>query len=753
MPVSSSSQWRSLVQRARGLASIYAPSRRVLGLMAGAGLGGGLALRLLAPAGLPGAAAWLREGLVVAGFAALWFAARPFFEKRPTRSLRALGMPILASLGVLLVAAIPWSLGLASLGGAPAPEMPGAGGVLLRHLLAWAEGGFVLLLLMELRGLVLYRRTRAAQRNWRLMLGVMSGAALTAFGLAPGHDLGALQMLPVTAAVGLMVVNSFQLSWVIGLSVREKVAGAALALGLLVASSLALAVANGAPPGPAGSNAVHTLAVYSFALDLFAIQACIFGILYSLTALLSLVFHLPTTGDMQRKRDETAALHDLAHLVDQTFDAERLSGSIARAPVEAGNADAAWLALDGAPERLVQDAVTEKGPQVVATAGDGPVPIGERVDLRALFAEARRTQEPIVIEDARSDPRAEVGPQGALASLLVVPLVARGVFAGTLLATRDVARGFAQDDVSSIQAFASQAGLALDHARLFEEQLEMERLERELDIARTVQERLLPGRLPEVEGLQIAADSTPAREVGGDYYDFARLPDGRLAFVVADVSGKGTQAAFFMAEMQGLFRSLSSLEPEPAAFLARANTALRGILDDGTFVTALYGLLDPEQGRLRLARAGHCPVALAREGDGARLLRPEGMALGMAPRPLFERALTPVSLQLHPGDTLALYTDGLVESRSAGGEEYGYDRLLGSLQQRGGEQASPAALRDGLLADLRAFTGSGNFDDDLALVVLRWRCSASPGSPASGASAARPAVSSSAGRTVPSRAG
>lgn len=735
MPASSP-RWRTFVQRARTLVSTYGPSQGVLGIVAGACLGAGLVAQLLAPSGLPGAATLLREGVVVTGFAALWFAARPLFEERPSRPLRALGRPILAAGGLLLVAAIPWSLSLTP------PEMPGASGVLLRHLLVWTEGAFVLLLLLELRGLVLYRRTRAGQRNWRLMLGVMCGAALTVFGYAPGTSFGPLQVLLIVGAVALMVVNSFRLSWIIGLSVREKVAGAALSLGLMVASSLALAVANGAPPGP---DAASALASYSGVLDLFTTQACIFGILYSLTALLSLVFHLPTTADVQRKSDETAALHDLAHLVDQTFDAERLSKSIARAPVEAGSADAAWLVLDGTSERLIQGGDHE-GPQVVATAGHTTERPRNQMDLAALFAEVRRTQQPLVIGDARSDPRVKVGPQGALASLLVVPLIARGVFAGALLAARNVTRGFEQDDVSSIQAFASQAGLALDHARLFEEQLEMERLERELDIARGVQERLLPHHLPEVEGLQIAAGSTPAREVGGDYYDFARLEDGRLAFVVADVSGKGTSAAFFMAEMQGLFRSLSRIEPEPVAFLSRANAALRGILEDGTFVTALYGLLDPDRGVLQLARAGHCPVALSRKNDAPHLLRPAGMALGMAPSSLFENSLATERLRLRPGDTLALYTDGLVESRS-GSEEYGYERLLDSLRRRSEGQTAPSPLYDGLLADLRAFTGSGSFDDDLTLVILRWRCS----TPSSNGSPSKNALD--APRTVSSRAG
>ena len=715
------------------------PSRRVRWVVAGACLLAALAVRLAFPAGLPEAAALVREGVVLAGFAALWFAAQSFFERRPASPLRTLGTPIAAALMLLLAAALTRVFGMA------ASEAPAAVEVLRQQVIALLQMGFVFFLLFQLRRLVLYRRTRSGQRNWRLMLLLMSIAALTAFGRAPGHDLGALQIVPIVGAVVLMVLNSFRLSWVIGLSVREKVAGAAFSLGLLIVVSVVTIGESSLAPG-ADANALET---YSYVLDVFALQVGVFGILYSLTALLSLVFHLPTTGDVQRKSDETAALHALAHLVDQAFDPAKLAESIAAAPVEAGSADAAWLVLQGsASERLGQAPAsreqTGEEPHVAAACRLVPGDVEQRVDLGALFDEVRRTQAPLVLPHARSDARVRPAGDAAgeeLASLLVVPLMARRAFVGALFAARNVSRGFEKDDVSSIQAFASQAALALDHARLFEEQIEMERLERELDIARTVQQRLLPRRLPAVDGLALAAGSTPAREVGGDYYDFATLAGGRLAFIVADVSGKGTSAAFYMAEMQGLFRSLSRLKPAPTEFLCHANDALRDILEEGVFVSALYGLLDPERRTLTLARAGHCPAAFMRAGEAPRLLRPDGLGLGLAPTPLFKSALAEERLRLRPGDTLALYTDGLVETRSStGGEEYGYDRLLRSLRAR--SQERPGVLRSGLLEDLRAFTTRDAYDDDLTLMVLQWHGPPAEAAEQPPASAQKPAAAS-----------
>ncbi len=576
------------------------------------------------------------------------------------------------------------------------------------NLATLMEAGFAFILLLRLRDLVLFKRSKSSQRNWYLMLGFMVLAALVAFMKPPWEDeYGPLQAVAIVPAVVFMAINSFRLSWIVYLSFKEKMAIAGLSLLLLILLVAGLATSDiGFLP-----NARTHMRYYSYPLSTFAILAVPFGILYCITAFLSLLFHLPTTGDFQRKVDEMAAMHSLTHLVSQVFDSEKLVSTIAASPVEAGLGDRAWLALADPQSGSLR-------PRVVAAHGLTPERVAELADVEALYEEVQEKNAPLMLEQAAADHRIEARPGEGLGSLLVVPLLARDELLGALFVVKEVSLGFEKDDLEALAIFAAQAALALDNARLFKEQLEKERLTRELAIAREVQHKLLPQKLPALDGVTLAASSVSAQEVGGDYYDFARLTEEQVAFIVADVSGKGTSAAFYMAELQGIFQSGSRLTPSPCAFLAHANEALRDSLEKNTFISVIYGILDLKDETLRLARAGHCPAAVINLTGAARLLRTQGLGLGLDHTGLFQRALVEESIRLQPGDVFVLYTDGVVESRNAAGEEYGYDRLLSALAAHRHEDA--AELHTALLQDLHAFLGHTHYDDDLTLVVLKW---------------------------------
>ena len=644
----------------------------------------------------------LYHASALAGFAALWQYAMQAFRQRTAAPINAFWTLLLAGLlvsavGGLLSAFEPAAPFRAN--GTPASLLT----VLLMHVQVLLGAGFFFALLAWLRPLVLFKRTRRSQRNWYLMLGAMVLAGLSALGRAPGESLGWVQAIFIVPAVVFMILSAFRLSWIILLSFREKMICIGLSFALMIALPLVAAVLEDA-------FAVDYFDYYSYALGVFCDLALTFGVLFSVTAWLSLLFHLPTTSDIQRKADEIAAMHSLTHLVSQAFEADKLAASIAASPVEAGSAHAAWLALKG------EEAA---GPHVAAAHGITADRLSKIVDTGALYEAVRQTREPLLLDEAPADPRVRARSGEELDSLLAVPLIARDALLGVLFTSKAVTQGFEKDDVEAVSIFAAQAALALDHARLFEEQLEKERLARELDIARSVQQKLLPSRLPALPGLTLAAASVPAQEVGGDYYDFIALGEDRLAFIVADVSGKGTSAAFYMAEMQGIFQSASRLTRTPAEFLCHANAALHRSLEQGVFISAVYGILDARREELVLARAGHCPVAAINLHGEARFLRPQGIGLGLDRGPIFRQSLTEERVALHPGDAFVLYTDGVVETRSADGEEeYGYDRLLDALRAHRHEDAE--ALHEALLGDLHAFTRRAAYDDDMTLIALKW---------------------------------
>jgi serine phosphatase RsbU (regulator of sigma subunit)/anti-sigma regulatory factor (Ser/Thr protein kinase) len=238
-------------------------------------------------------------------------------------------------------------------------------------------------------------------------------------------------------------------------------------------------------------------------------------------------------------------------------------------------------------------------------------------------------------------------------------------------------------------------------------------VEQELGTARSIQHALLPKDLPKLEGWNIAYHYQPAREVGGDFYDFLRLDDGRIGLVMGDVSGKGIAAALVMANTQSVLRAVARRgNIAPGQVLAEANEVLYAYIPSGTFVTCFYGVLDPESGRLVYANAGHDPPYSKRDGD-ARELRARGMPLGLMPGMPYEEKVA----SLAAGDNLLLYSDGLVEAHDPEGDMFGFPRLRKLIMTK--SAGSGEELVDFLLAELTRFTGTDSEqEDDITLVTL-----------------------------------
>jgi serine phosphatase RsbU (regulator of sigma subunit) len=254
---------------------------------------------------------------------------------------------------------------------------------------------------------------------------------------------------------------------------------------------------------------------------------------------------------------------------------------------------------------------------------------------------------------------------------------------------------------------------------LMREQAEKERLEEELRIAREIQMSLLPGgTLSTLPGMRVAALCIPATEVGGDYYDVLPLSDTRMGVLVADVSGKGTSAALYMAELKGLVLSLSRIYDSPARLLVEANRILAESMDSRTFVTMTYAVVDTAARRMRFARAGHNPLIHleARTGE-TRVLTPPGLGLGLDPGEGFERILEEQEIPLAPGDFFLFFTDGLSEAMNEGAELFGESRLRRILEES--EGLTSEQLRSRILEEVELFVGDAAPHDDLTLVVLK----------------------------------
>ena len=249
--------------------------------------------------------------------------------------------------------------------------------------------------------------------------------------------------------------------------------------------------------------------------------------------------------------------------------------------------------------------------------------------------------------------------------------------------------------------------------RLEQERIERERVEQELKVARRIQQASLPKTTPTLEGWQISPYYQPAREVGGDFYDFHLLSEGRVGLAVGDATGKGVPAALVMSTTCGMLRLAAQSYSSPGEMLERVNEALFANIPSNMFVTCFYAVLDPKSGSLSYANAGHDVPYVRRGGGDAAELRARGMPLGLMPGMTYEEE----EVTLEAGDSALLYSDGLVEAHDAKRREmFGFPRLRGLVAQH----AERESLVDSLLEELYSFTGEGwEQEDDITLLTLR----------------------------------
>jgi serine phosphatase RsbU (regulator of sigma subunit)/anti-sigma regulatory factor (Ser/Thr protein kinase) len=298
---------------------------------------------------------------------------------------------------------------------------------------------------------------------------------------------------------------------------------------------------------------------------------------------------------------------------------------------------------------------------------------------------------------------------------LVVPLVSQGELIGLInLGPRLSEQEYSADDRKLLNDLATQAAPAVRVAQLARQQLaearERERLEQEMRVASLIQQTLLPREVPDLEEYEVAAYYQPAREVGGDFYDFVYFDDGRVAIIVGDVTDKGVPAALVMATTRTLLRAAAERLETPGRVLERVNELLFPDIPQRMFVTCLYALLDPESGQLQYANAGH-DLPYRRLETGVDELKARGMPLGLMQGMNYEEK----EITLEAGQTVLFHSDGLVEAHSPEREMFGFPKLQALMAEHEGG----AELVDFLLEELTKFTGPGwEQEDDVTLVTL-----------------------------------
>jgi phosphoserine phosphatase RsbU/P len=352
----------------------------------------------------------------------------------------------------------------------------------------------------------------------------------------------------------------------------------------------------------------------------------------------------------------------------------------------------------------------------VARLRDRVGEVGEIRISRSVIDEVVTHGKSVLTSDAQADPRFAGGTvvlQG-VRSVLAVPLgVGEKVF-GIIYADSPLAEGrFTEDHLKLLTTLASVAAIRVENARLMEQQMERQRLEHELQVASEIQQRFQPASAPIVAGYELQGISFPCYEIGGDYYDFIERENGTLVIALGDVSGKGTAAALLMSSLHAAVHAQASSHSCLADTIGAVNHYLAENIPANRFVTLFYAELEPKSGGLAFLNAGHNPPMIVHAGGTMEQLASGGLPLGILTNAEFREGRT----QLHPGDVLVVYSDGVSEAVNPNGEEFGPTRLYEVVSRN--LDSSAAGIRDRIEAALTKFCQGTPAADDITLVIVK----------------------------------
>ncbi|MBX9852400.1 MAG: SpoIIE family protein phosphatase [Cytophagaceae bacterium] len=493
---------------------------------------------------------------------------------------------------------------------------------------------------------------------------------------------------------------SFNLKWVAFLNYKQKWQSILLILLITLISSTFLEQIY--------SQHLNDLLVINLAESTFTLAVFAFILLNCFSGLLVLFFNLPTSSVFEQKFGEIMMFQRLSQSMQIGNKEDEVYELLINSSLNTVVADAGWL-------------------EVVDEKGNFTAFINKQVNEIDVF-EIKKVlrknnisigNDPNYIKNIKALKHSERIADISYKSVLIIPLLSHNTKLGTLVLLKNMGDGFDKEMVDIIYSFVTQASIAIKNFRLISEAVENERIKEEMKIAKDVQKNLLPETLIVHPRLEMTAFYKTATEVGGDYYDIYPISDNKIAIVMGDVSGKGTSAAFNMAQMKGIFQSMIQLNISTDDFMFYANKALSRSLEKNSFITLAIFTIDLENKILEHARAGHCPSLYYSTAENKiAYLNNKGLGLGMIRNDSYRKHIEKESFKYSTGDVLILYTDGIVEAKGPGEEEFGFEKFENLLYLH--HHLSAKQLSDRILETLYSFTGTRDLADDHTFLIVKF---------------------------------
>ncbi len=548
-----------------------------------------------------------------------------------------------------------------------------------------------------IKELYFYKRYRLGHTYFQLMIVFIVLTSVTSLVFKGGKYAYINDTLQIITLL-LIIFNSLKISWIAFISKKEKIS--LLIQSVIISILFSLNFANSSGDSFSG----RILADFSMSFYSFYSLILLYGGIYFAVLFFTTLFHIPTAEAYDRKAKEVSSLQYFSKLINQVSDFDDLADTITDIVTKVSGADSAWMIIENNNE-----------PKTIANKNIAYVDASLINKYLLDSGVCGKIAETKICSLTKFTDRTRLSEK--FGSIAITPLKSIDDQKRYLIAARKNDLIFFEEDKTAINTFADYASVAIENSLLLEESIEKQRLEKELDVARDIQKKLLPDKNPEVNNLSIVSFFIPAFEVGGDYYDFFEMSKNKLGFIIADVSGKGISAAFIMAEVKGIFNSLSRMIETPKQILEKANEILLQRLNKKNFVSALYGIIDTEKEELTFARAGHCPALLVRKNK-IQSFKPTGIGLGLTNYFDFNNHLEEIKINLMDNDTFVFYTDGITEAKNEKLEDFGEESFSNILVEQSDRTVNEIA--EEVIKEVSLFSSSHHQYDDITLIILRW---------------------------------
>ncbi len=577
--------------------------------------------------------------------------------------------------------------------------------VIIRRFSAYIYLLFFLYTFTIYRKLMHIRKDTTIIRQWDSLLVVLVLASLCNLKGVPFSNtfpillyiMGAIMLLPLIFRVKWIALLKGKEKWLILLFLLVLLTINTALIGLYVYSDLGVYTDQGINQSMFLSNVFMGLVIGGVSA-------------YHLASFLILLFYLPLSSVIEEQKSEIKSYQEISKVLHKEGDRETFD-HLFKVCFATTLSNSGWYIyiVDGKGEIVHTNNIKDVDIQLLS----------QRIGFEQLMQiEAKRGY--YSFPDLKKR-RYVFTNEMPYRSLLVLPIFTQNnSLKGVICLLKDFVYGFDADLINLCKSYIDQAKLAFENTRLIKQTIEDARYKEEIEIATKVQEALIPSSFPKLEYCEIAAFNQSARDVGGDYYDYSMIDDYSMAVVIGDVSGKGAAAAFHMAQMKGIFQALIQLCLPADNFLVMANHSISNCLEKNRFITLIYLAFDFGFRNFTYSRAGHCPILYYNaEQDEVSYLQDEGMGLGIIRNNSYTNFVEAHQVDLHVGDVIVLYTDGLVEGRSNSekNEPFGYERLKNCL--RAYNQQSAAEIKTKIQDKFNLFTKGRNDTDDTAVLVIK----------------------------------